>query len=96
MSHGWWICFCGRWPQLRLHQGDSFPIVRNQATDYAVFKDYFDLQGETLTKYGIKDKSAQIYNCDELGMQLEYKMPKLLQLRVQRRYSSVILAQKLR
>ena len=33
-----------------------------------VFKNYFDLLDETLMKYGIKDKPAQIYNCDESGM----------------------------
>ena len=47
-------------------------------TNYAVFKDYFDLLGETLTKYGIKDKLSQIYNCDESGMPLEYKIPKVI------------------
>ena len=78
ISHGWWVRFCKRWPQLRLRKGDSFPIVRDQATNYSVFKSYFDLLGETLTKYGIKDKPAQIYNCDETGMPLEHKMPKVI------------------
>ena len=61
--------FCKRWPPLRLRKGDSFPIVRDQATSYTVFKSYLDLLGETLTKYGIKDKPAQIYNYDETGTQ---------------------------
>ena len=74
VSHGWWIHFCKRWPQLRLSKGDSFPIVRDQATNYSVFESYFDLLGKTLTKYEIKDKAAQIYNCDETGMPLEHKM----------------------
>ena len=65
VSHGWWMHFCKRWPELILRKGDSFPIVRDQETNYTVFKNYFDLLGETLIKYGIKDKSAQIYNyCD--------------------------------
>ena len=78
ISSGWWNRFCKRWPQLRLRKGDSFPIVRDQATSYTVFKSYFDLLGETLVKYGIKDKSAQLYNCDETGMPLEHKMPKVI------------------
>ena len=41
------------------------------------FNDYVDLLGE-ITKYGINDILAQIYNCDESGMQLEYKMPKVI------------------
>ena len=61
ISHGWWIHFCRRWPQLRLCKGDSFPIVRDQEANYSFFNDYFDLHGETLTKHGIKDKSAQIH-----------------------------------
>ena len=63
---------------LRLRKGDSFPIVRDQATSYTVFKSYFDLLGETLVKYGIKDKTAQLYNCDQTGMPLEHKMPKVI------------------
>ena len=59
-------------------KGDSFPTVRDQATSYTVFKNYFDLLSEALTKYGIKDQQAQIYNCDETGMLLEHKMPKLI------------------
>ena len=46
-------------------------------TNYTVFKDYFDLD-DTLTKFGLKDKPAQMYNCDESGMPLEFKLPKLL------------------
>ena len=78
ISPGWWNRFCKRWPQLRLRKGDSFSIVRDQATSYTVFKSHFDLLGETLTMYGIKDKPAQIYNCNETGMPLEYKMPKVI------------------
>ena len=33
VSHGWWMHFCKRWPELRLRKGDSFPIVRDQATN---------------------------------------------------------------
>jgi len=75
VSHGWWVHFC---KQFRLRKGDSFRIVTDQATNYSVFKSYSDLLGETLTKYGIKDKPAQIYNCDEIGMPLEHKMPKVI------------------
>ena len=78
LSQGWWVRFRQRWPELRLRKGDSFPIVREQATTYSVFKDYFDLLDETLTKNGLKDKPAQIYNCDESGMPLQHKMPKII------------------
>ena len=78
VSHGWWMRFCKRWPELRLRKGNSFPIVRDQATNSMVFKNYFDLLGETLMKYGLKDKPSQIYNCDESGMPLEHRMPKII------------------
>ena len=78
ISPGWWNRFCKIWPQLRLRKGDPFPIVRDQATSYTVFKSYFDLLGKTLVKFGIKDKPAQLYNCDETGMPLEHKMPKVI------------------
>ena len=40
-------------------------------TNYTVFENYFDL-GDTITKYGIKDESAKIHNCDKSGMTLEH------------------------
>lgn len=43
-----------------------------------MFKDYFDFLDETLTKYGLKNKPSQIYNCDESGMPLQHKMPKII------------------
>ena len=78
VSQGWWMKFCSRWPQIRLRKGDSFPVARDQMTNYSVFKDYFDLLDDTLTKFGLKDKPAQIYNCDESGMPLEFKLPKII------------------
>ena len=43
-----------------------------------MLKNYFDLLEETLSKYDLKDKLAQIYNCDESGMPLEFKLPKVI------------------
>ena len=36
---------------------------------------------ETLEEYNLKDKPAQIYNCDESGMPLEHKLPKTISLK---------------
>ena len=47
-------------------------------TNYSEFKDYFDLLNDTLTKFGLKDKLAQIYNCDKSGVPLEFKLPKII------------------
>ena len=43
LSNGWWVRFLQRWPQLRLCKGDSFAIVREDASSNDVFKNYFDL-----------------------------------------------------
>ena len=40
ISPGWWSCFRKRWPELSLRKGDSFPIVRQQMTNRAVFESY--------------------------------------------------------
>ena len=91
ISQAWWVKFCNRWPQIRLRKGDAFPVARHQVTIYSVFKDYFDLLEETLTKYELKNKPAQIYNCDESGMHLISTCQKLLQERGPKRYDSVLL-----
>ena len=52
-----------------------------EMTNVEVFDSYFNLLEETLVEHGIKDKPAQIYNCDESGMPLEHKMPKVIALK---------------
>ena len=47
-------------------------------TNHTVFKSYFDLLDETLSKHGLKDKPSQIYNCDESGIPLEHKLSKIV------------------
>ena len=81
LSNGWWVRFLQRWPQLSLRKGDSFAIVREDASSYNVFKNYFDLLGSVLTEHGLKDKPSQVYNCDELGMPLQQKIPKVLSVK---------------
>ena len=78
ITQGWWVKFCRRWPEIKLRKGDSFPLVRDQMTNHTVFKSYFDLLDETLTKHGLKDKPGQIYNCDESGIPLEHKLPRII------------------
>ncbi len=47
-------------------------------TNPDIFQQYFDLLDETLTTYELKDKPSQIYNCDESGMPLEHKLPRVV------------------
>jgi len=67
--------FCKRWPNIRLCKGDSFPLVQDQMSNHLVFKSCFDLLDKT---HVLKDKPSQIYNCDESGIPLEHKLPKIV------------------
>ncbi len=78
ISQGWWCRFRERWPEISLRKGDSFSTAREKMTSREVFKNYFDLLQETLDKYNLKDKPSQIYNCDESGMPLEHKPPRIV------------------
>ena len=78
ISQGWWTTFSRHWPELSLRKGDSFPIAREKMTHFDVFESYFKLLEETLDEHDLKDKPAQIYNCDESGMSLEHKLPKTI------------------
>jgi len=57
---------------------DSFPVFRDQMTNCIILKNFFDILDKTLSEYGIKDKLAQIYSCDESGMPLEFKISKVI------------------
>ena len=81
LSNGWWFRFLQRWPQLSLRKGDSFAVVREDASSYDVFKNYFALLESVLTEHGLKDKPSQVYNCDESGMPLQHKIPKILSVK---------------
>ena len=78
MSQGWWWSFRKRWPEVSLRKGDSFSLAREKMTTVEVFNDYFNLLEETLDKYNLRDKPSQIYNCDESGMPLEHKLPRVI------------------
>ena len=43
-----------------------------------MFNNYFDLLEKTLDEFDLKDKPSQIYNCDESGMPLEHKPPRVV------------------
>ena len=73
------VRFLQRWPQLSLRKGDSFAVVREEASTFDVFKNHFRLLEGVLTKHGLKNKLSQIYNCDESGMPLQHKVPKCFQ-----------------
>ena len=78
ISDGWWVHFRKRWPELTMRKGDAFSLVREQMTSYEVYDSYFKLLGEVLEANKLKDKPAQIYNCDESGVPLDPKQLKII------------------
>ena len=78
VSQGWRSRFKERWPELSLRKGDAFSLAREKMTSAEVFNSYFNLLEETLKKYSLIEKPAQLYNCDESGMPLEHKLPKII------------------
>ncbi len=50
-------------------------------TSSEVYNSYFTLLEDTLREYDLIDEPAQLYNCDESGMPLEHKMPKIVTLK---------------
>ena len=68
----------GKVARTSLRRGDAFSLAREKMTDSSVFSDYFNLLEEVLVKYNLKDKPSHIYNCDESGMPLEHKPPRVI------------------
>ncbi len=48
----------------------------------------FELLKETLLEYSLMYKQSQIYNCDESGMPLEHKLPRVIAARGCQKYST--------
>jgi len=36
ITQGWWVKFCKRCPEIRLHKGDSFPLVQDKMANHSV------------------------------------------------------------
>ena len=78
MSDGWWFRFTRRRPTLSLRKDDGFSHARADNTKRDVFVSYFELLKATLIENDLLDKPAQIYNCDESGLPLDHKMPRVI------------------
>ena len=68
----------GGLPNLSLRKDDAFSVTRDKMTSPDIFDNYFKLLQETLEKYDLMHKPAQLYNCDESGMPLEHKLPRTI------------------
>ena len=67
----WWINFRKRHPNVTLRRAHMLERTRAEALNLDIVKEYLGLVGETLEKWGLKNKSRQIYNCDETFLPLD-------------------------
>ena len=47
ITQEWWVKFCKRWPQVRLHKGDYFPLVRDKMANHSAYHAWWCLLERT-------------------------------------------------
>lgn len=78
ISNGWWERFCGRHPKLTLKTAIPLGHARAIATDPVVVNNYYDELERVLKSNKIFDKPGNVFNCDEIGLPLCPKCPKVV------------------
>lgn len=78
VSKGWWDSFKRRHPELTLRHSEALSYARAAANNPEAIQKYFDLLQQTLQENGLTHKPAQIFNCDESGLPLTHKPPKVV------------------
>ena len=78
VTKGLWVSFQKRHPNLTLRHAEPLAYARAVASNTVVIHRYFDLLEETLRENKIANRPAQIFNCDETGMPLMHKPPKVI------------------
>ena len=78
VTKGWWDSFHKRHPNLKLRQAEPLAYARAMANDREVINKYFDMLEETIQENGLTNRPAQIFNCDETGLPLTHKPPKVV------------------
>ena len=70
VTRGWWQKFCERHRELCHRTAVPLSVARVMATDQNVLDHYFEMLTVALSDNGLLHRPAEIYNCDETGMQL--------------------------
>ena len=78
VTKGWWDSFRKKHPNLKLRQAEPLAYARAMANDREVINKYFDMLEETIQENGLTNRPAQIFNCDETGLPLTHKPPKVV------------------
>ena len=78
LTKGWWDSFQRRHPEISLHHAEPLSSARAAANNPNVIEKYFALVAETLEANGLVHRPGQIFNCNEMGMPLVHKSPKVV------------------
>ena len=78
VTKGWWDSFKRRHPELTLGHSETLSYARAAANDPEAIHKYFDLLQQTLEDNGLTHHPAQVFNCDENGLPLSHKPPKVV------------------
>ena len=74
-----WYCFRRRHAAvLSMRTPDNIDRARACCATMETVSRYFVLLEKTLTEHGLRDKPAQVYNCDETGFSMEKSRCKVL------------------
>ncbi len=78
VCYGWWQRFRQRHNSLSMRTAAPLGLPRAQAMDRDTMTRYFDILECALSENGLLDRPSQIFNCDESGMPLSPKPPKII------------------
>ena len=78
ITKGWWDSFRRRHPEVSLRHAEPLSYARAAANNPLVIHKYFELLTETLEVNGLMQRPGQIFNCDETGLPLAHKPPKVV------------------
>lgn len=74
----WFSSFMRRHPELSIRKAQGISRARTEGMNRAEVKSYFTLLTEILTENDLLDKPASIWNCDEIGVQLNNEPGKVV------------------
>ena len=77
LSKGWWDTFCKRHPEITLRRAEPLSYARAVANNHAIIEHYFDVLQEVIEGNCLGGRPGQIFNCDETGMPLSPRPPKV-------------------
>ena len=77
VTSGWWNSFSKRHPEVSLRTPEDFSHARHHYARSETVHNYFDLLEETIISNELESTPSLIFNCDETGMPLNAKPPKV-------------------